>query len=152
MTEYAAQVERISANIARAYAAVEEMGGTFSDTGSDHLAAAILTIPTVTTQENGAQICTIDLSGITDEPYPRATLLFGEFGFGIGGYGETPYGGSDLTLIQAAYVYGGDTLTVYAPRAYADYTNVRQIGGGVFLLTTGEAEDTTTLTLMISSG
>lgn len=149
MTEYAELVKRISDNIANAYAAVTQMGGEVSDTDSDHLAEAILTIPTVTTPDSGAELCTVDISDAEKGLYPCALLLAGNSAYGMGGYGDTPAGGSDLTLIYAAYVYGDRTITVYAPKAYAAYTNVSRIGKGVFSLTTGNADDTTSLTLIV---
>lgn len=149
MTEYAEQVERISTNVANAYAAVAQMGGEAGDTSSDHLAEAILTIPTVTTPDSGAELCTVDISDVASGLYPCARLLAGSHAYGMGGYGDTPAGGSDLTLIYAAYVYGDRTITVFAPKAYAAYTHVSQIDKGVFSLTTGKEDDTASLTLII---
>ena len=149
MTEYAEQVERISTNVANAYAAVAQMGGKVINTNSDNLAEAILTIPTVTTPESGVELCTVDISDATDELYPYAMLLAGGYAYGTGGYGDTPAGGSDLTLIYATYIYGNGTITVYAPKSYAAYTNVSKIGKGVFSLTTGIEDDTTSLTLIV---
>lgn len=145
----ASEIARITQNVSDAFSAVEQMGGTVAQANSDHLAEAIYTIPTVTTPESGAALCTVDISGVTDELYPCATLLAGDCAYGAGSYGETSAGGSDLTLIYAAYVYGDRTITVYAPKEYAAYTNVTEIGGGVFSLDTGAEDDTTGLTLII---
>lgn len=94
-------------------------------------------------------ICTIDISAITSELYPRITLLSGGYGYGIGGYGETPAGGTGMTTVDATYVYDEGMIHVIVPKQYAAYTVASQIGERTFALTTGKEDDETSLTLII---
>lgn len=94
-------------------------------------------------------VCTIDVSGITDELYPRLTLLSGGFGYGIGGYGVTPAGGTGMTTVDATYVYDEGTIHVIVPKQYAAYTNATKIGEKTFSLTTDNEDDESSLTLII---
>lgn len=94
-------------------------------------------------------ICTIDISAITSELYPRLTLLSGGYGYGIGGYGETPAGGTGMTTVDATYVYDEGTIHVIVPKQYAAYTNATKIGEKTFSLTTENPDDETSLTLII---
>lgn len=94
-------------------------------------------------------ICTIDISAITDELYPRMTLLSGGYGYGIGGYGETPAGGTGMTTVDTTYVYDEGMIHVIVPKQYAAYTVASQIGERTFALTTGKEDDETSLTLII---
>lgn len=95
------------------------------------------------------EICTIELSSITDEMYPRMTLLYGGFGFGIGGYGETPAGGTGMNTIDAAFTFDDGAVRVIVPRRYAEYTQAAQIGERTFSLTTQNPTDETSLTLIV---
>lgn len=94
-------------------------------------------------------VCTIDVSAITDELYPRLTLLVGGYGYGIGGYGETPAGGTGMTTVDAAYVYDEGTVHVIVPKQYAAYTNATKVADKTFTLTTDNPDDETSLTLII---
>ena len=95
------------------------------------------------------EICTIDLSGITSELYPRLTLLAGGYGYGIGGYGETPAGGTGMSTIDAAFTFDEGAVRVIVPRWYSAYTQATKIGERTFSLTTENPDDETSLTLVV---
>ena len=95
------------------------------------------------------EICEIDLSGVTDELYPRMTLLAGGFGYGVGGYGDTPAGGTGMTTVDAAYTFDEGHVRVIVPRQYAAYTQATQTGDRIFSLSTEDPNNEQSLTLVI---
>ena len=96
-----------------------------------------------------AEICNIDLSGVTEELYPRVTLLAGGYGYGVGGYGETPAGGTGMTTVDAAYTYDDGYVRVIVPRQYAEYTQASQIDTKTFSLSSEDPTNEQSLTLVI---
>ena len=100
-------------------------------------------------REANAEICVVDIRGISDDPYPLMSLLFSGYGYGMGGLGDTPYGGTALTTIAAAFSHDDGLVHVYVPARYAAYTNVARIGTRMFVLTTGKQGDDTSLALVI---
>lgn len=96
-----------------------------------------------------AEVGVIDISGITNELYPRLSLLAGGYGYGIGPYGETPAGGTGMTTVDAAYTFDEGKVHVIVPRPYAAYTKVSKTSNNTFALTTEDENDEWSLTLVV---
>ena len=79
---------------------------------------------------------------------PAAAMYVGEYAFGVGTFGEGPFGGSHLLEIPVRLeVVGWNTAMIYTIPKFAGYSILNKIGKTVYALSSPDSK--TTLTLLL---
>lgn len=81
-----------------------------------------------------ALLATVDATGMYESPFPVCLLLISEYCYGMGGYGEGPYGGAAASTVDADYTFDDHSISVTAPSQYAAYTNADKASSSLFAL------------------
>ena len=92
---------------------------------------------------------TINTEGAAFALYPLCTLLQCNWCYGMGGCGNGPAGGSELSTIPADYTFDVSNIAVKAQAIYEDYTTITKISDTRYVFTSGDSTETHSLLLQI---
>lgn len=117
--------------------------------GEDEAANLLLLIQDIQKRVPTIAIGTVSTRAATTQLYPLCALYRTEWGFGLGGAGVGPAGGSSAVAIDAGFEYDGDhNVEVTVPAQYGAFTDINQLSDTMYAFSDGS--ETTRLVLRIA--
>lgn len=93
---------------------------------------------------------TVSTKDATSNLYPVCKLHKSSWGYGIGGAGVGPAGGTNVITVPASFEYdGAGNVTVTAPAQYAAYTQVVQLSANAYAFSNTDTNNINHLLLTI---
>ena len=93
---------------------------------------------------------TVSTEPTTQRLYPTCALFSTTWAAGIGGAGNGPAGGGSVVAIETDQSFAEYDLTVTAPAAYKNYTNINPVSNTMYAFMAADAADTQSLVLKIA--
>ncbi|MDL2252668.1 hypothetical protein LJC49_01160 [Ruminococcaceae bacterium OttesenSCG-928-I18] len=151
---YNAFVDRMNSYEVTAQAEFEAWVASLKDILDEEVAGHLqLEIEELQAHVPVANIGTVDCSHVTDQKFPVCIIGAAEWAFGFGGAGLGPFGGTNLSTVQAGYEYdGAGSISVTVPQAFAAFTNSAPVGENQFSFYPDDTTiNTTTLLLQVQN-
>ncbi len=118
--------------------------------GADEAANLLLMIQELQKRVPTATLGTVSTLAATPQLYPLCALYKSAWGFGMGGAGVGPAGGTAVVAIDAGFEYDGEhNVTVTAPAELQDFTIVHQLSDATFAFLSDVRTETAGLVLRI---
>ena len=164
--QYQAEIAAHESNAQAAYDAFVARMGDYETTAQADFEAWVATLKDILDEEVAGHLQleieelqtrfptdvlgTVSTEPATQRLYPACALFATTWAAGIGGAGNGPAGGSSVVAIETDQSFAEYDLTVTAPAAYKNYTNINPVSNTMYAFMAADAADTQSLVLKIA--